>query len=532
MSDGKDSPKIETHDNSDKKSIVKIFTQGLEFDYKYPWRAPTMAQWSGSGFILGGLKLVTNAHVASDNVYMEVQLAGDDKRYPATTKGITHECDLAMLQVDDPEFWEKTQGLDVGANPSREEKVKVMGFPMGGESLSVTDGIVSRVEKSDYAHSGRELLCTQVSAPINPGNSGGPVLNEKGEVCGVAHQGYRGGQNLGYMIPANVLSHFLDDQESLEEGFPELGIETQNLESPYLRKHYKMEEDQSGILVNKVAHLSACKGILKPGDILLSIDGVPINNDGSVFVNPMKKADYDVLIQDKKIGSEVTFKVWRNGEELEKTVQLNKALGATETIIPMEHGKRPTYYVMSGQLVIQPVTENFMEATRRTYKDREKEEPDDQLIAINMFLKSGFTNGYRGLDGALISEINGKKIRNMKDVAWATESNEGETHIIKLDNGKTIAIANLAVEQQQEILDRYYIDKDRSGDMPARLEKNKPEDVNMEEPEVEEDEQGQPLVFSAGLLDFFGGAKNKPAPTKEKSSVDYLDLARTSARPH
>lgn len=63
-----------------------------------------------------------------------------------------------------------------------------MGYPIGGESLSVTAGVVSRIELQEYAQGGETLLAIQIDAAINSGNSGGPVINEHDQLVGVAFQ--------------------------------------------------------------------------------------------------------------------------------------------------------------------------------------------------------------------------------------------------------------------------------------------------------------------------------------------------------
>lgn len=81
--------------------------------------------------------------------------------------------------MDDPSFWKASKKfIDIGKRrklPKLEERVAVVGFPIGGENLSVSSGVVSRIDMQEYANGIHDLLAIQVDAPINPGNSGGPV---------------------------------------------------------------------------------------------------------------------------------------------------------------------------------------------------------------------------------------------------------------------------------------------------------------------------------------------------------------------
>lgn len=101
--------------------------------------------------------------------------------------------------------------------------------------MSITAGVVSRIEVTSYVHSSMRLLGIQIDAAINSGNSGGPVYDAAGKLVGVAFQSYAGSEieNVGWIIPMTVVAHFLRDFERNKSytGFPELGITWQRLES-------------------------------------------------------------------------------------------------------------------------------------------------------------------------------------------------------------------------------------------------------------------------------------------------------------
>ena len=122
----------------------------------------------GSGFIISGSRIMTNAHVVSNAKFISIDKDGDPKKYPARVVHIAHDCDLALLTVDIPDFFSGTNELDFGGIPELHSTVTAYGYPIGGERMSVTEGVVSRIEFRTYTHSGLDShLAAQIDAAIN-----------------------------------------------------------------------------------------------------------------------------------------------------------------------------------------------------------------------------------------------------------------------------------------------------------------------------------------------------------------------------
>lgn len=153
--------------------------------------------------------MLTNAHSVAHYSQVKLKHRGSDTKYIAKVLSIGNECDLAMLTVDDAEFWQAARPIKLGRLPRLQDHVTVVGYPIGGDTISVTAGVVSRIEMTQYAHSSTELLGVQIDAAINSGNSGGPVFDSAGACVGVAFQSLgRGGEGgdggtdgIGYIIP-------------------------------------------------------------------------------------------------------------------------------------------------------------------------------------------------------------------------------------------------------------------------------------------------------------------------------------------
>jgi S1-C subfamily serine protease len=235
-----------------KPAMVKIYCISNSPDYYNPWSMKGPRSSTGSGVIIDGNRILTNAHVISNRTYIQVRRFGQAQRIEARVLAVSHHADLALLGVDTPGFFEGVKGVALGELPETQEDVLVYGFPMGGDTLSTTKGVVSRVEHIRYAHSSLRLLAGQIDNAINPGNSGGPVISS-GKIAGVVMQTLGNSDNIGYMVPVKVLKHFLRDLEDGHyDGFPSLGIKLQDMENPDLRRKYKVNEGMTGVLITQV----------------------------------------------------------------------------------------------------------------------------------------------------------------------------------------------------------------------------------------------------------------------------------------
>lgn len=240
-----------TNSNKIMASIVKVFSVMSSPNYILPWQNKPMKEVTGSGFAIAGKRIMTNAHVVADEKYITVRKLGSPIKYHATVIAAGHECDLAVLSVADESFWEGVKELPFGQLPELQDEVTVIGYPIGGDNVSFTRGVVSRIEPQQYAHCSAHLLAIQIDAAINPGNSGGPVMKGN-EVCGVSFQNLYGASNIGFIIPGPIIEHFLEDVHrnrndilangrAKYDGFCTIGLFCQSIENKALRSHLGMD---------------------------------------------------------------------------------------------------------------------------------------------------------------------------------------------------------------------------------------------------------------------------------------------------
>ena len=457
-------------------SVVKVYQTHNIYDYSSPWSAPFQEKMSGSGFIISGNRILTNAHLISDAVFIQVKKTGGTKKYRAKAEWVGHDCDLAILAVPDEEFFASIAPLEIASTIAPvQTEIKVLGYPMGGEELSVTKGIISRTEVQRYAYSGNALLCSQIDASINPGNSGGPVL-ENGVVVGVVHQAMYAGQNIGYMIPSPVIQHFLKEVDEGEyQGFPIGGTQFQTMENAALRSFYHLERGETGVLIVTVKEDSFLNKVLFPGDVLLSIDGIPIANDGTIDFEDRKRVSLFYLFSLKYYGELIDLGILRNGEKITCSVLIeNKCLMRNPPGV-IECRTRPTYYT-NGGLVFQPLTMNYLADSIENqslpinllrYLGNETIGKEcSQVVVLTRVLPDLVNVGYQMLSNEVVTSVNGMRVKSMEDLIRAFEDCEAPFYCIFLDSDIEIVLDREEVLRRREkIMQNYFIHHDRSQDL-------------------------------------------------------------------
>lgn len=453
-------------------SIVKIITITNAPDYSQPWQMLGQSSVSGSGCIIPGERILTNAHVVSNSTFIQVNKSGETKKYVAEVFAIDHECDLAILKVNDREFFKNTQPIQIGEMPEIGDTVKVYGFPIGGDKLSVTKGIVSRIEITQYSHSLRNFISLQIDAAINPGNSGGPVIMNN-KIIGVAFQAFDKAQNIGYAVPSIIIMHFLDDlKDGKYAGFPSLGIYTQNLENDAFRKKLGMKKGQTGVIVQEVEYGSSAFGLLKKNDVILSIDDIKIENDGTIPYKKSGRLDYSYLIDLKSINDIVTLEILRDNKQIKLPIKLKNYV----PIVPRtEYDVKPTYYIFGG-LVFVPLTVNYIYSlwnstgNRPSLLDRivyDIASPERQQILILQQVLADETNkGYHDFSNLIIKKVNDRVVKDIKELINIIENLQEKYLIIDLENSNQVILELTESKKATEtILKRYGINFDRSEDL-------------------------------------------------------------------
>lgn len=342
------------------KGVVKVEVDFLAQDYAMPWQTRGYSNGTGTAFLVGKKLFMTNAHLVGNAERIYISQYGDSRKIPAKVKFVAHEADLALLEVEDFKLFEELPYLELSKElPKLEDEVRAIGYPVGGNRLSVTRGVVSRIDFIQYAHAKMEShLVLQIDAAVNPGNSGGPVLMGN-KVIGVAFQKESVSANTGYVIPSPVIERFLHDiRDGKYDSYVDLGVYTFPIINPAMRAALKLPDDEKGVLVGQVSKGGSADGVLKEGDVILVVDGYDVDSSGMIDLDGQKVLANE-LIERSFDGDVVKMDIMRDGsrEAVEVTLKPSRA----NKLMGQEYDKRPRYVVYGGML-FQPLQRDVLES--------------------------------------------------------------------------------------------------------------------------------------------------------------------------
>lgn len=415
--------------------LFKITATTRNPELMQPWNKAKPTDVSGTGFLIEGNRILTNAHVVRYATQIYVQPDQSDQRIGATVESIGYSVDLAVLKLDDESILDGRASLPLDEGlPRVRSDVTVYGYPIGGDQLSVTKGIVSRVE---FTGGG---LRTQIDAAINPGNSGGPAITD-GKVVGIAFAGLRQADNIGYLIPISELRLFLQDvADGKFDGKGALWDSLQTVENPAVRDWLGLSKSAGGLMVSALQ--SKDKDYpLAVGDVITKIGDTPIDSRGFVKVGDSLNLHFGYLIPSTVVDGKLPLTVLRAGKE--SVVQVpTTSLQQTPLLFRPLNGEYPRFAIF-GPLTFEAASAELavgvMQSSGNTAALATKASPllkgiaawrdfDDQEIVVipSMPFAHKLMKGYTPPVLCAVKEINGIPVKNLKHLVEILRDSEDE----------------------------------------------------------------------------------------------------------
>lgn len=399
-------------------SVVRVYATIRAPNPVRPWAKQNPIETTGSGVVIDGKKILTNAHVVqyASEIYVQGRNGGDkvEAKLHIAGPGI----DLAILTVDHAEFFAKRPPLPRGKDlPTERSAVEVYGFPIGGNNLSVTKGIISRIDFSLYNQQTLGLRL-QVDAAINPGNSGGPALAAN-KMVGLVYAKLQQADNIGYIIPNEEIDIFLADiADGRYDGKPWIPGYFQNLQSDALRQKLRLDKAVQGILANRD------EGPIKRYDILTKVGTHVVDNQGLVQLRDNLRLSYQYLVPRLMRDGKVPITLLRQGSPV--TIQAPVTYGLNYLVRELR-GSYPRYF-MYGPLVFSPAmfdaisfytsmnpfVVDFSSPLVRRRDDKVRFPGEELVVVTSSLLRHKIVRGYRDPVGQVVSQVNGQDVKNFR----------------------------------------------------------------------------------------------------------------------
>jgi len=409
-------------------SVVKIFATVRYPDPYKPWSKQSPEDVTGSGVVIEGRRILTNAHVVdyASDVQIQANQAGD--KISATVEYIAPGIDLAVLKLDDEKFFDTHPPLARAKTlPGIKDTVLAYGYPEGGNSLSITKGIVSRVEFAPYNFPVFGLRI-QIDAAINPGNSGGAaVVGDK--MIGLTFSRLNDAENIGYIIPSEEIDLFLQDiADGHYDGKPAMFDELQTLENPALRSFLKLDPAVHGMIVHK-PYKNDPAYPLKEWDVITQIGDTPVDDQGMIKLGNDLRVYFEYEVQHLATNGAVPLTVVRAGKEM----KINLPVSASyPQLIPGLDGGYPSYFIY-GPLVFSAATDEYLSGLLRTeygaailakfdemgnpLATRMMDQPafpGERLVVISSpFFPDKLDEGYSSPRTEVVKTLNGIPVKNL-----------------------------------------------------------------------------------------------------------------------
>jgi S1-C subfamily serine protease len=447
-------------------SVVKVFSTMRYPDPFKPWTKQAPSEATGSGVIIEGKRILTNAHVVlyASQVQVQANEAGD--KVAAKVVAVAPGIDLAVLELEDATFFASRPPISRASKlPEIKDTVLAYGYPTGGSSLSITKGIVSRIEFVPYKFPVSGLRI-QIDAAINPGNSGGPAIAGD-RMIGLAFRKQTGDESIGYIIPNEEIELFLKDIAGGHyDGKPAMYDELQTLENPAMREFLKLDKAVEGVVVHQPSKPDAAYP-LKQWDVITRIGEIPIDNQGMVKLGRDLRVDFHYQIQKIATHGVLPLAVVRAG----KLVQVNLPVSPIHpTLLPDLEGGYPRYFIY-GPIVFSTGTWEFVGGLEKSgagrtlsiikspLLTRALDPPDDELqelvVVASPFFPHKLAKGYSNAAGSVVYSINGKRVSSLNQLVATLRDLKDEFVTLEFDqrSGESLVFPRAAmVTATEEIL--------------------------------------------------------------------------------
>lgn len=451
--------------------VVRVNVTSQSFNFSQPWRKGPPSIRQGLGVVLVDGRILVTAELVANHTYIELEKPETALKAPAKVEVVDYDANLALLAAPGADFLQSIPGAKLDDAASVGDRVEILQLEPNGTPVR-TAATITTIEVGPYPVDENAFLVFKLSVPLQSRENSFTVpAFREGRLVGMLMR-YDPRTQTAEVVPTPVISQFLRaSARQPYAGFPRAGLTFSDTRDPQLRRFAGLPDGSGGAYVTKIVPGSPAEGAgLKLGDVLLKVDGQPIDQDGNYEDPRFGKVSLAHYVSTAlESGQTIPIVIWRDGAET--TVEATLAPRDRKGMIsqPYMFDAAPDF-IVAGGIVFSELSRQFLRdwgprwpteaPLRLVYLDRfQSELPADRgrIVFISSVLSTPNTLGYQDLAYEIVEEVNGKPIRSLADLAAAIDNPEGNFLRIKLsEDPGFIALDVENIKADEERIKREY----------------------------------------------------------------------------
>jgi len=414
--------------SDESRSIVEVIVAAQRSDVRLPWRHERTAARSGYGVVVDKNKVLTPEDLVRNAVFVEVRRPGEGDKVTAKIRVADCHVNAALLDIEPGTGIESLPAVQWANALAPGAKVRITEFDDAGQPQN-GDGRLSEIAVEPLPGSPNAVLTFKVLTDLKLDRIGAPVFQD-GKLAGLVMQ-YEAETQTSVALPAPLLRTFLDDASKPPyKGVATAGVAWTALVDPAKRRFLGLADDNTGVLVLQVIPGSGAAPVLSPGDVILEWGGMPLDAQGYYMDAEFGRLLFPHLVSGRhRPGDTIPAKIMRNKERKDVNLTLT-AMDDSQALIPQNVEGREAEYLVDGGLVLRELTADYLMAHGpkwmlsanprlvNLYLTRAQfpAEPGERVVILAAVLPDPINVGYQTLHDQIVTQVNGQKVRNLKDV--------------------------------------------------------------------------------------------------------------------
>jgi S1-C subfamily serine protease len=446
-------------------ALVRLHVTSQSYERTAPWKLGNEYTRTGRGVVVGDGLILTKSSLVANQRMIEISIANSARRFPGKLRHVDRRVGLALIEFDDDHLKKALGALSLGEPVKLDDEFDI--HYLGRDNIP--ERTQAQVIRAIAGSTGLDL---QLRASLSDSGDGQVALSKDGKIVGLVTSTY-GSRQQATILSIETIRQYMDDlEDDAYHGRPGPGFWTHQLLRQDLRTFYGLAENQHGIAISRVVPGRTGDGVLQENDVLLSVDGYDIDDEGKFVHEVHGRLSSSYLLSGRRYaGDRVKAKILRDGAEIEVEFEL-KGQKPGEKSVPDGYGAgRPQFMVIGGLVLLELTSSSGISRSSggvllRRFRERANWDPPTKrkrVIYVDRILQDVSNKGFEDVYHQPIKTINGIEINDFEGVPKALETPEGKYHVFRFDGLESDYVIEAAKldEINKRITDKYKVTRMR-----------------------------------------------------------------------